>query len=254
MFIDIHCHLDDPRLSDTKAVVDAYLSEQVDTVINVACSDKSSLYGKEIAEKFDSIYFASGFHPDEIERFHEENFEKVKTLCKHEKCVAVGEIGLDYHYEPYDRDKQIECFIKQLQLADQVDLPVEIHSRDATKDTLEIVKQYCPKRKGVMHCYSGSREIAREYVKLGFYISFAGVLTFKNGRAAKEVALDLPLDRILTETDCPYLAPEPLRGTLNSPKNVNLTCRYLAELKGLNVEETAAAVKENAKRLFYKLK
>ena len=254
MYIDIHCHLDDERLSDTKSVVDEFKSRGVTRAIFASCSDKSGTYGKEIAEKFDEIYFTAGFHPDEIERFNEENFEKVKNLLKHPKCVGVGEIGLDYHYEPYDKELQQKVFIEQLKLANELDLPVEVHSRDATKDTFDILKANPLKRGGVMHCFSGSVEMAREFIKLGFYISFAGVVTFKNGHRAKEVAKDIPLNRILTETDCPYLAPEPVRGTLNSPKNIPFITKYIAELKGLTVEETASAVMENAKRLFYKLK
>lgn len=254
MFIDIHCHLDDERLSDTKSVVSEFVNKGVERVIFASCSDKSGEYGKSIAEQFENIYFTAGFHPDEIQRFNPENFEKVKNLCRHEKCVGVGEIGLDYHYEPYDKELQQRVFIAQLQLANELDLPVEIHSRDATKDTFDILKAHPLKRGGVMHCFSGSVEMAKEFIKLGFYISFAGVVTFKNGHRAKEVAKNIPLDRILTETDCPYLAPEPVRGTLNSPKNIPYITSYIAELKGLSVEQTATAVMENAKRLFYKLK
>lgn len=254
MFIDIHCHLDDERLSDTSAVVSDFLSQKVSRAIFASCSDKSSEYGKNIAEEFEQIYFTAGFHPDEIERFNKENFEKVKKLCSHPKCVAVGEIGLDYHYEPYDKELQARVLIEQIKLANEMDLPVQIHSRDATKDTFDILKANPVKRGGVMHCYSGSVEMAKEYIKLGYYISFSGVVTFKNGARAKEVAKAIPLDKILTETDCPYLSPEPLRGTLNSPKNVRLTTEYVAQLRGLTVEETALAVMENAKRLFYKLK
>lgn len=256
MFIDTHCHLHDQRLADTDLFVNEYLRDGVDTVINAACCAKTSEEGKILAEKYPSVYFMTGCHPSDINGFDEQEFERIKALTTHEKCVAVGEIGLDYHWEPYDKQKQQAGFIKQIELACECGLPISIHSRDATADTIKILKENKSKLKNgaVMHCFSGSKETAEEVLKLGLYISFAGPLTFKNARNLLDVAKAVPLDMCLTETDSPFLAPHPLRGTTNSPKNVSIITAFLAELKGKDVEDMAKIVKENAKRLFTKLK
>ena len=252
MFIDIHCHIEDEE--NVSNIIDDYLRDSVDTVINSGANLKSSILSKELAKKHKSVYFACGVHPSDIEELDQNVLDKLEELAKDEKCLAIGEIGLDYHWEPFDKDKQIKGFVDQINLANKLDLPVVIHSRDATKDTIDILKANPVARGGVMHCFSGSKETALEYVKLGFYISFGGTLTFKNASVLKEVALCLPMDKILTETDSPYLSPHPFRGTKNQPKNVSLVTAFLSELKGLDIEEVAKNVKENAKKLFYKLK
>jgi TatD DNase family protein len=256
MYIDTHCHLHDPKLIDTDAVVGEYLKCGVDTAINMGCCAATSESGKMLAEKYPSVYFMTGCHPSDINGLDDNEFSRIEKLTSHEKCVAVGEIGLDYYWQPFDKEKQQAGFIRQIELAEQVKLPISIHSRDATADMLKILKENKSKLKSgaVIHCFSGSRETAEEILKLGLYISFAGPLTFKNARNLLEVAKFVPLDMCLTETDSPYLAPHPLRGTVNGPKNVSIITAFLAQLKGQEVERVAEIVSANARRLFYKIK
>ena len=255
MYIDTHCHLHDPKLADTDTYVNAYLKDGVDIVINAACCAKTSGEGKILAEKYPSVYFMTGCHPSDINGFDKEEEERIEKLTEHKKCVAVGEIGLDYHWQPFDKQKQTEGFIRQIELANAKNLPICIHSRDATADMLSILKDNKNKLKNgaVMHCFSGSKETAMEVLRLGLYVSFAGPLTFKNARNLVEVAECVPLDMCLTETDCPYLAPHPLRGTINSPKNVSLVTARLAEIKKMEIERLASQIMRNAKTLFKKL-
>ncbi len=255
MFIDTHCHLHDEKFEDVKQVVADFVRDGVEFAINMGCSAKSSEVGKEFAEQFKEVYFAVGCHPSDVNGFDEVEFDRISNLTSHSKCVAVGEIGLDYHWEGFDKKKQIDCFIKQLELARHVGLPVSIHSRDATEDMLKILKQNknLLTNSGVMHCFSGSIETARELLNLGLYISFAGPVTFKNAGRLVEVAKFLPNEVILTETDSPYLAPHPLRGTINQPKNVSLVTAFLANLKAVELSVFAENVMENARRLFKKL-
>ena len=256
MLVDTHCHLDDEKFNDTDAVVNAYLRDGVEAVINMGCSSKSSLKGKELAEKYSSVYFASGCHPSDSGDFNRAEFEKIFALTSHEKCVAVGEIGLDFYWKPFNKDSQIDCFIRQIELSKEVKLPICIHMRDATAETIKILKENKDKLTygGVMHCFSGSVETAREVLNLGFHISFAGPLTFKNANGLLEVAKYVPVDKCLTETDSPYLAPHPFRGSVNEPKNVTVTSVFLAKLKGYDFTEFAKILVSNAKKLFYKMK
>lgn len=257
MFIDTHCHLHDPKLiGDIDSHVQEFVRDGVDIAINSACCALTSQMGRDLAEKYPSVYFMTGCHPSDINGFNDEEFERIEKLTSHEKCVAVGEIGLDYHWEPYDKIKQQEGFIKQIELAFNSKLPICIHSRDATADTLKILKENKAKLQygAVMHCFSGSKETANEVLNMGLYISFAGPLTFKNANSLIDVAKFVPEDRCLTETDCPYLTPHPFRGKLNSPKNVSLVTARLAEIKGIALDVMAKKVMENAKRLFKKLK
>ena len=254
MFVDTHCHLDDKKFQDINKVVASYLEVGVERVITIGCDNKSSLESKNLSENFSSVYFASGFHPSEADKFTLEGLEIIKNLCEHEKCVAVGEIGLDYHWEPFDLAKQKEIFEAQIQLANQYRLPISVHSRDATKDVLDILRATKPENCGVMHCFSGSKETAKILLDLGFYLGFGGTVTFNNATNLKEVASYCPLDRILTETDSPYLAPHPFRGSVNEPKNIPVIASCLAFLKGESLETIKNFVYQNAKRLFYKLK
>ncbi len=255
MYIDTHCHLHDPKLFDTDMVVKEYLSLNVNTVINMGCCAKTSIEGKNLSEKYPSIYFATGCHPSDVGGFDNDEFDKIKQLTTHEKCVAIGEIGLDYYWEPYDKELQKKAFIAQMELAKESRLPICIHCRNATGEMLEILKQNKEKLNygGVMHCYSGSVETASELVKLGLYISFGGTLTFKNARQLIEVAKFVPEELCLTETDSPYLAPHPLRGTVNTPKNIPIITQCLANIKGIEVEKLSEIIMKNAKRLFTKL-
>lgn len=203
-----------------------------------------------------ALYFAAGFHPSNLQDYQKGDEERLASLLQSPKGVAVGEIGLDYHYEDTDEAAQKRAFCAQLELAEALSLPVIIHSRDAAADTLQILKDNRAKLRagGVMHCFSGSPETAKEYLKLGLYISFAGPVTFKNARRLDEVAKIVPPERILAETDSPYLAPEPFRGTLNTPKNVVQVYEKLAQLRGEEVFALAARIHENAKTLFYKIR
>ena len=203
-----------------------------------------------------ALYFAAGFHPSNLQGYQKGDEERLASLLQSPKGVAVGEIGLDYHYEDTDEAAQKRAFCAQLELAEALCLPVIIHSRDAAADTLQILKDNRAKLRagGVMHCFSGSPETAKEYLKLGLYISFAGPVTFKNARRLDEVAKIVPPERILAETDSPYLAPEPFRGTLNTPKNVVQVYEKLAQLRGEETEALALRIKQNAKTLFYKIR
>ena len=256
MFIDTHAHLHDAKLTDTDAVVNAFLRDGVDTIINMGCCAETSEKGKLLSEKYPSVYFATGCHPSDVNGFDDKEFDIISSLTTHPKCVAIGEIGLDYYWEPFDKDKQATAFIKQIELAKTSKLPICIHSRNATGDMLKILKDNKDKLiyGGVMHCFSGSVETAAEVLKLGLYISFAGPLTFKNARSLIDVAKFVPEDKCLTETDCPYLAPHPLRGTVNEPKNVAIVTAFLASLKERELTEFAKVIKSNAENLFYKLK
>lgn len=255
MYIDTHCHLDDPRFSDLDFVVNEYERALVSTVIHVGCNVNSSVFGKSASEKYESIYFAAGFHPSDCEDYNDNAKAEIERLLTHKKCVAVGEIGLDYHYENINKARQKECFISQLELASKHNLPVCIHMRDATEDTLNILKEYSKNlgAKGVIHCYSGSVETAKILLDLGFMLAFGGTSTFKNARTVLEVVDYTPIECILTETDSPYLAPTPYRGTLNSPKNVPIITNFLANIKNVDAQVFSEKVLNNAKRLFYKL-
>ena len=255
MFIDTHCHLHDAKLPDTDAVVKAFVRDGVDAVINMGCCAQTSEIGKVLSEKYQQVYFATGCHPSDVGGFDDREFDRIAVLTSHPKCVAVGEIGLDYHWQGYDKKRQADAFVRQIELAYSSGLPISVHSRDATADTLKILKENKSKliHGGVMHCFSGSKETAKEMLDLGLYISFAGPLTFKNAGRALEVARFVPNDFCLTETDCPYLAPHPLRGTVNEPKNVGIITAFLAQLKNVELSEFAGVIKQNAKRLFTKL-
>ncbi|MCQ2386996.1 MAG: TatD family hydrolase [Clostridia bacterium] len=257
MFIDTHCHLDDEKIKDRlDQVVQDFTNANVSRVINIGCNLPSSILVKDQAEKYDSVYFAAGFHPMDIKEYCKEGEDGIISLLSHKKCVAVGEIGLDYYWEKDNKERQIECFISQIEIAKTMKLPINVHIRDAIGDAVKILKDNKDKLTygGVMHCYSGSIEVANELLKLGFYFSFGGTLTFKNARNIPEVASKLPIDRIFTETDCPYLSPEPLRGTVNEPKNIPIIAKKLAEVRGENVEDLANQIMKNAKTLFTKMK
>ena len=255
MYVDTHCHLHDQKFEDLNAVVEEYSKCGVSVAIDMGCCAKTSKIGKDLAEKFSSVYFASGCHPSDSNGFDDNERQEIIDLADHPKCVAIGEIGLDYYWEPYDKEKQIQCFIDQLCIAKYKKLPVSIHSRNATEDMLKILKENKDKLVygGVLHCFSGSVETANELLKLGLYISFAGPLTFKNANRLLDVAKFVPEDRCLTETDSPYLAPHPLRGTLNTPKNVPIITATLASIKGKDTLEFAKIIKTNAENLFTKL-
>lgn len=247
--IDTHAHYDDDAFDlDRDELLTDMLNNTVDSIVTIGCSLKSSFNSVQIAEKYERIYAAVGIHPSDCENLPENYIEQLKSLAESKKVVAIGEIGLDYHYEGYSRELQMACFKKQLELAKEISLPVVIHSRDATKDTMDILKEYKPN--GVMHCFSGSSETAKEIIDLGMMISFTGVLTFKNSKKAVEACKSIPLERIMLETDCPYMAPIPHRGERNNSSYVYHIAEKLAEIKNISVEKAVEACNSNAINFF----
>lgn len=245
--IDSHAHYDDSSFdADREEILRELFSGEICKIVNIGCSVKSSYSSVKLAEEYAGIYAAVGLHPDaadEIDRIGE-----IRSLCGNKKVVAVGEIGLDYHYEEHSRDIQKKAFEEQLRLAAELDMPVVIHSRDAWEDTMELLRKYRPK--GVMHCFSGSAEIAREIVTMGMYVGFTGVVTFKNAKKALKALEAVPLERLLVETDCPYMAPEPNRGKRNYSGYLPYTVAAMAAVKGVSPDEMAEITAENAERLF----
>lgn len=247
-----HAHYDSSKFAeDREELLNSMQENEVGTIINVGASWKSVTSVIELAEKYPFIYAALGLHPDEVGDLNEERFAFLKEQCRKEKVVAIGEIGLDYYWDNESHDIQKKWFVRQLELARELDLPVIIHSRDAAEDTLKIMKEHAQGLRGVIHCFSYSKELAEEYVKMGFYIGIGGVVTFKNGKKLKEVAEVVPLERILLETDCPYLAPEPYRGKRNSSLYIPHIAQAIADIKGISYEDVVGQTETNAKTLFH---
>ena len=250
MLFDTHAHMDDRAFDEDRDALLASLPEQgIGLLMNPGCSLASSRNAVALAERYDYIYAAVGSHPDAADEVTGEVLAEYRALCKHEKVLAIGEIGLDYHYEDIPRARQQAAFRAQMALAAELDLPVIVHEREAHEDGMRIVEEY-PTVKGVFHCYSGSAEMAKWLVSRGWYIGFTGVLTFKNARKAVETAASIPLDRIVLETDCPYMSPEPFRGKRNDPGRLYRMAEKLAEIRGLSVEEIHAITTENGKKLY----
>lgn len=250
MYFDSHAHLDDRRFADDRETILHELhSYGVDHLINVGCDLPSSLASVELAEAYPFVYASVGSHPDDAAQVDGTLLDRYLKLSKHEKVRAIGEIGLDYHYEDVPRKQQIIAFEEQLELAEAVKLPVIVHMRDAWQDAMEIIARH-PDLTGVFHCFSGSREIALQLADRGWYIGFTGVVTFKNARKAVECVEALPLTQILIETDCPYMAPEPHRGRRNDSRLVPLVGEKIAQIKKLPIETVAQTTTENAKTLF----
>ena len=251
MLFDTHAHMDAAAFDADRDALIADLPQQgVSLVMNPGCDLASSRDAVALAEKFDHVWAAVGSHPDAADQVNEEVLEEYRKLCKlHPKIRAIGEIGLDYHYEDIPRQIQQKAFRAQMALAKELDLPVIIHEREAHQDGLDIVEEF-PEVSGVFHCYSGSLEMARLLIDKGYYIGFTGVLTFKNARKAVQVASEIPLERIVLETDCPYMAPEPFRGRRNDPGKLFRMAEKLAELRGLSVEDVCRITVNNGKRLY----
>lgn len=251
MIFESHAHYDSQQFDEDRDELLKSMPENgVGTIINSGANWDSVTEVVELAQKYPYVYAAVGMHPDEVGDLNEERFAYLKSQCQKDKVVAVGEIGLDYYWDNESHDVQKKWFIKQLDLARELDLPVIIHSRDAAADTLEIMKEHGQGLRGVIHCFSYSIELAREYVKMGFHIGIGGVVTFKNGKKLKEIAQEIPLDRILLETDCPYLAPVPFRGKRNSSIYISYIAEEIANLKGITYEEVVAQTEKNGKKLF----
>ena len=250
MYFDSHAHLDDARFQQDFDEILARMAEnRVTRMMNIGCDLPSSENSVRLAERFDWVWAAVGSHPDDADHVDEARIAVYRQLAKHPRVKAIGEIGLDYHYEDVPRGVQQQAFRMQMALAEELGLPVVVHEREAHGDGLAIVDEF-PNVRGVFHCFSGSPELAHELVRRGWYIGFTGVVTFKNARRAVETAQSIPLDRILIETDCPYMAPEPYRGRRNDPSYVPLVAQKIAALRGISAEETAQATWDNACRLF----
>ncbi len=252
MLIDTHAHLDDVKFDkDRDKLIKNLIQNDVDIVINPGCDVASSVKAISLASKYDNIYAGVGIHPHDAKDVNKETIEILRSLSNKDKVVAIGEIGLDYHYDNSPREIQKKWFREQIKLAKDVNLPIIVHDRDAHGDTLDIISDEIDDNlTGVLHCYSGSLELAKRYIDMGFYISFAGPITFKNAKTPKEVAKNIPLDYILIETDSPYLAPEPHRGKRNEPLYVRYVASMIAELRGKTFQEIALKTAQNAKRLF----
>ena len=251
MLFDTHAHMDDRAFDADRAELLASLPDQgLTLVMNPGCSLESSRNAVSLAKEYDYLYAAVGSHPDAADEVNDAVLAEYRALCKQNpKVKAIGEIGLDYHYEDIPREIQLKAFRAQMELARELGLPVIVHERDAHEDGMAVVRDF-PEVTGVFHCYSGSAEMARQLVDRGWYIGFTGVLTFKNARKAIEVASSIPLERIVLETDCPYMAPEPFRGRRNDPGKLYRMAEKLAQIRGLPAEEIQTVTVENGKRLY----
>ena len=257
-YFDTHAHYYDERFEEeyeggAKALLSSLNMKDVSFIVNVGTAPETCRLAIEQARAYENMYTALGIHPsdarfiDDVDAALDEVLAMIKDSSS--KCVALGEIGLDYHYEEINKEMQIALFRRQMAMAQQLGLPVVIHDRDAHEDVMAVIRDF-PAVRGVMHSFSGSAEMAKELVKLGYMISFSGTVTFKNARKPKEAAAVVPNDRILIETDAPYLAPHPLRGSLNHSGNLEYTNRAVAEIKGMSEEECAALTETNARRFF----
>ena len=251
MLIDSHAHIDDARFdADRDSVLERAAAADVELIMNIGADMSSSARSVALAEQYPQIYATVGMHPHDAKEMQEQDYKQLLRWAEHPKVVAIGEIGLDYHYDLSPRPVQKEVFLRQLDIARQTGKPFVIHEREAHADTFEIIRTAAKGLAGVFHCFSGSIETAREYLKLGFYISVAGPVTFPKSAKTKEVAQFVPLDRLLIETDSPYLTPQAFRGRRNEPAHVRLVAEEIAALRNLSLTELALATSENARRLF----
>ena len=250
MIFDSHAHYDDKQFDkDRDELLSSMNKNGVDFILNSGESLRASKAGVELGKKYDFIYSASGIHPSNTKNMTEEIYNEIKELIKNEKVVAIGEIGLDYHYDNTDKEKQRYWFKRQLEMAKELSMPVIIHSRDAAQECFDIIKE-SGVNKGIIHCYSGSPEMAAAYVKLGFYIGIGGVLTYNNVKKTVDCVRILPLNKIVLETDCPYLAPVPNRGKRNDSTMIKFVAEKIAEIKHVPVNEVYSVTSQNAKNVF----
>ena len=253
MIFDTHAHYDDDAFDDDRDVLLSGMKEAgVEYIVNVGASMASSERSVALAEKYPFIYAAVGVHPDEAGELNDEKIEQLRKWANHEKVKAIGEIGLDYYWDKEHHDLQKHWFMRQMELANECKLPMIVHSREAAKDTLDMVIAAKPlELSGIIHCYSYSVELAREYLNMGYYIGIGGVLTFKNAKKLKEVAEYVPLSQLVLETDCPYLAPVPYRGKRNDSSKLSLVAEELAAIKQMPVEEVIRITNENGRKLYH---
>ena len=248
MFIDTHCHIFSEYYDDIDKVISECRDNDIDKIIINGCNIKSNIEVMELANKYDIVYAAIGFHPTELDDFKEEYFRFLEENINNSKVVAIGEIGLDYHYDNTDKEKQIMVFRRQLDIANKYNKPIIVHSRDSIQDTYNILKQY--KVKGSIHCFSGSVEMAREFIKLGYKLGIGGIITYKNAKTIKEVVRDIDLSYILLETDSPYLTPSPYKGERNSPKYIPLIAEAIADIKDVSIVDISRVTTANAEAIF----
>ena len=247
MYIDTHCHLSMEDYLDIDKVIEENKNALVEKIVVSGCSRESIEEVMDLKDKYDMVYVTIGYHPEYADTVTESDLDYLKSLLGEKKVVGIGEIGLDYHYTKENKDKQIWLFEEQLKIADAFNLPVVIHSRDATMDTINTLKKY--KVKGIIHCFSGSLETAKIYISMGFLLGIGGVVTFKNSKL-KDVVKEVPLESIVLETDSPYLAPVPFRGKINSSKYLEFIANFIADIKNISVEELAEITSKNASSLF----
>lgn len=259
MIFDTHAHYDDDAFDEDREALIASMPENgIGTLVNVCASVHGMMNTVALMEKYPFVYGAIGIHPDDADKMTQETLDTIRSLSRHEKAVAIGEIGLDYywHKEEAEHEIQKKMFRAQMDIAREEKLPFMIHSRDAAEDTMQIVKEYMQGGMygGIIHCFSYGKEIAEQYLKMGLYLGIGGVVTFKNGRKLKEVVEMSPLSQIVLETDCPYMSPEPYRGKRNSSLNLPLVVQKIAELKGITAEEVVEVTEKNARALLKKIK
>ncbi len=254
MIFDTHAHYDDEKFdADRDALLASMEAQGIGRIINVSANLAEIRATLDLVSRYPFIYGSVGVHPDDTKELNEENFQEVRRAAGQDKIVAIGEIGLDYYWDSSERDVQKYWFLKQLDLARELSMPVIIHSREAAQDTLDLIRQAGrPAGSLVMHCYSYSKELARIYLDMGYYLGIGGVVTFKNSRKLKEVVEYMPMDQMLLETDCPYLAPAPFRGKRNSSDKLHLVVDEVARLKGISAEEVERITWDNACR-FYRM-
>lgn len=252
MIFDTHAHYDDEAFDeDREAILNSLVENGIGAVVNIGASIQSTKNTLELIKRYPFVYGAVGVHPNETGELNDHLMDWLKHVAGEEKVVAIGEIGLDYYWNEPEPEVQKHWFVRQLALAREVNLPVVVHSRDAAKDTLDIIKaERAGELGGVIHCFSYSLEMAREYLKLGFYLGIGGVLTFNNARKLKEVVEYMPLDRIVLETDCPYLSPVPNRGKRNSSLNLPYVVEAVSQIKGVAPEEVIAVTQQNARKMY----
>lgn len=252
--IDSHVHLDDAKFDyDRENLIENLKEHGLDRVYNIGADLESSIASVELADKYEIIKAVIGVHPHAASEYNQEVEDKLIELAKNENVRAIGEIGLDYYYDNSPRDIQVQVFKKQIELANKLKLPIVVHSREAAKETFDIISSYKEKYKDLkflIHCFSQSVEMMREYIKMDCYIALGGVVTFKNSKVPKEVAKEVPLENLLLETDCPYLAPEPMRGKRNEPMFIKYSAQKIAEIRGISLEEFLKATDENTRRFY----
>ena len=247
MYIDTHCHLSREDYDDIDKVIEENKNANIDKIVVSGCSRESIEEVMDLKDRYDMVYVTIGYHPEYADTVTESDLDYLKSLLGEKKVVGIGEIGLDYHYTKENKDKQIWLFEEQLKIAEEFNLPVVIHSRDATMDTINTLKKY--KVKGIIHCFSGSLETANIYISMGFLLGIGGVVTFKNSKL-KDVVKEVPLESIVLETDSPYLAPVPFRGKINSSKYLEFIANFIADIKNISVDELAEITSRNASSLF----